>query len=126
MATEQASKRASGLRDEINQHNYLYHVLDQPEIGDAEYDALVKELVEIEEEHPELITSDSPTQRVGAEPAGGFEEVHHPRPMFSLGNAFDDDEFMAWYRRITGMLEREDIDFVCDLNYEGLAVALRD
>ncbi|MCH8062483.1 MAG: NAD-dependent DNA ligase LigA [Chloroflexi bacterium] len=125
MATEQASRRASELRDEINQHNYLYHVLDQPEISDARYDTLVKELVEIEEEHPELITPDSPTQRVGAEPAEGFEEVRHPRPMYSLGNAFDDDEFMAWYRRITGVLEREDIDFVCELKYDGLAVALR-
>ena len=125
MAADQASQKASELRDEIDHHNYLYHVLDAPEVSDAEYDALVKELVRIEEEHPELVTSESPTQRVGAEPAEGFEEVRHPRPMFSLGNAFDDDEFMAWYRRITDMLERDDIDFVCELKYDGLAVALK-
>ena len=112
------------LRERLNHHNYRYYVLDSPEISDAQYDELMRELRAIETEHPELITPDSPTQRVGAQPADGFTQVAHPRPMFSLGNAFDDDEFMAWHKRVSDLLEGEPFDMVCELKYDGLAVAL--
>ncbi len=88
-------QRLAELRDAINRHNHLYFVLDQPEVSDAQYDELMRELRAIEEEHPELVTPDSPTQRVGEAPAAGFAEVQHSRPMLSLANAFDDDEFLA-------------------------------
>ena len=112
------------LRERLNHHNYRYYVLDRPEISDAQYDELMRELRAIETEHLELVTPDSPTQRVGAQPADGFTQVAHPRPMFSLGNAFDDDEFMAWHKRVSDLLEGEPFDMVCELKYDGLAVAL--
>ena len=112
------------LRERLNHHNYRYYVLDRPEISDAQYDELMRELRAIEAEHPELVAPDSPTQRVGAAPAEGFTQVAHPRPMFSLGNAFDDDEFMAWHQRVSDLLEGETFDMVCELKYDGLAVAL--
>ncbi len=124
MTTINITERITELRDILNHHNYRYYVLDAPEISDGEYDALIRELRAIEAEHPELVTSDSPTQRVGAPPADGFEQVTHSRPMFSLGNAFDDEEFMAWHKRVSDMLEGEPFDMVCELKYDGLAVAL--
>ena len=116
--------RITDLRAEIDRHNYLYFALDQPQIGDARYDALMRELRQLEDEHPELVTPDSPTQRVGAEPAAGFPEVQHPVPMLSLANAFDNEGFQARYRRIANLLERDDFDMVCELKYDGTAVAL--
>ena len=124
MSISKASERAGVLRRELNRHNHLYFVLDQPEVGDSEYDALMQELRKIEEEHPELVAPDSPTQRVGAEPADGFSEVQHPRPMLSLSNAFEDEEFFAWNRRVANLLERDDFEVICELKYDGLAVAL--
>ena len=112
------------LRREIDRHNHLYHVLDQPEISDAQFDALMNELLALEAEHPDLVAPDSPSQRVGAESASGFHEVRHPVPLLGLGNAFDEDEFMAWHRRAADTLERGDFDLVCELKYDGLAVAL--
>jgi DNA ligase (NAD+) len=112
------------LRSEIERHDHRYHVLDSPEIDDVQYDALMRELRGIEEKHPELVTPDSPTQRVGGEPVEGFEQVQHLRPMLSLGNAFDDDELQAWHARVTNVLERDDFELVCELKYDGLAVAL--
>ena len=117
-------QQVAELREQLNHHNYRYYVLDSPEISDAQYDDLMRELRAIEAEHPELVTPDSPTQRVGAAPAEGFTQVAHPRPMFSLGNAFDDDEFMAWHQRVSDLLEGETFDMVCELKYDGLAVAL--
>ena len=117
-------QQVADLREQLNHHNYRYYVLDSPEIGDAQYDELMRELRAIEAEHPELVTPDSPTQRVGAAPAEGFTQVAHPRPMFSLGNAFDDDEFIAWHQRVSDLLEGETFDMVCELKYDGLAVAL--
>ena len=117
-------QQVADLRERLNHHNYRYYVLDSPEISDAQYDELMRELRAIETEHPELVTPDSPTQRVGAQPADGFTQVAHPRPMFSLGNAFDDDEFMAWHKRVSDLLEGETFDMVCELKYDGLAVAL--
>ena len=119
-----AAKRIGALRAEINRHNHLYFALDQPEIGDAQYDALMRELRELEERRPDLVTPDSPTQRVGAEPAEGFAEARHPEPLLSLGNAFDDEELMAWYRRVADLIESTDFDLVCELKFDGLAVAL--
>ena len=121
---DSAFQQVAELREQLNHHNYRYYVLDSPEIGDAQYDDLMRELRAIELEHPEFVTPDSPTQRVGAQPAEGFTQVAHPRPMFSLGNAFDDDEFMAWHQRVSDLLEGETFDMVCELKYDGLAVAL--
>ena len=124
MISTDARAQAAELRQEIERHNYRYYVLDSPEIADGQYDALMNELRELEQSHPELLTPDSPTQRVGAEPADGFEPVQHARPMLSLSNAFDDDEFHAWRHRVAALLERDDFDLVCELKYDGLAVAL--
>ena len=112
------------LRDRIDYHNHRYYVLDDPEISDAQYDELMRELRLIELEHPELVTPDSPTQRVGAEPLEGFTQAEHPVPLLSLGNAFDDEEFMAWHARVADLLEEPQFDMVCELKFDGLAVAL--
>ena len=124
MATAELQERLKRLRDELNQHNYLYYVLNQPEVSDAQYDALMRELREIEAAHPELVTPDSPSQRVGAAPAADFAPVVHRVPLLSLANAFNDEEFMAWHKRAADLLERPQFDMVCELKYDGLAVAL--
>ncbi len=124
MTDPDTARRAETLREEINRHNYLYHVLDRPEIGDGQFDALFRELLEIEQSHPELAAPDSPTRRVGAEPSAGFSSVTHPTPMLSLANAFDDDELFAWHRRACERLDVEAFDMVCELKYDGVAVAL--
>ena len=124
MVDTDVEAQAKRLRDELNRHNHLYYVLSQPGIGDAQYDTIMRELRQLEEQHPELITSDSPTQRVGAEPAEGFAQVRHPVPLLSLANAFDDAEFTAWYRRTSALLETSSFEMVCELKYDGLAVAL--
>jgi DNA ligase (NAD+) len=121
---EIVKKRVAALREQINYHNHRYHVLDSPEISDAEYDALLLELRKLEEAHPDLISLDSPTQRVGAEPVSAFGIVVHPRPLLSLANAFSDEDIDAWYKRISGLVPGQDIDFVCELKIDGLAVAL--
>ena len=118
------SERATELRKELNYHNYRYYTLDEPVIGDGQYDALMRELREIESAQPELLTPDSPTLRVGGDPSPAFEEVEHSRPMLSLGNAFDIDELAAWHRRITGLLDGAAFDMVCELKIDGLAVNL--
>ena len=116
--------RIDELRDRIDYHNHRYYVLDDPEISDVQYDELMRELRRIELEHPELVTPDSPTQRVGAEPLEGFTQAEHPVPLLSLGNAFDDEEFMAWHARVADLLEEPQFDMVCELKFDGLAVAL--
>lgn len=121
---KEVQKRIEHLRDKINYHNYRYYVLDSPEISDAEYDGLMRELQNLESEHPELVTPDSPTQRVGAPPVEEFGVVEHPLPLLSLGNAFNSDELRAWYNRVVRMLGHEDFDLVCELKMDGLAVAL--
>jgi DNA ligase (NAD+) len=116
------------LRDEINYHAYRYHTLDDPIISDAEYDQLMGKLRALEEAHPELITPDSPTQRVGAPPLDQFEKVIHPVPMTSLGNAFSDEDMRAWLSRIGRLLPDDvavtDLAFVVEPKFDGLAVAL--
>src|SRR5262245_48581496 len=102
--------RVSELRKEINYHLYRYHTLDDPIISDVEYDGLINELRALEEEHPELITPDSPTQRVGAEPSESFAKVVHPIPMTSLGNAFDDKDMHNWLARMRRLLPRQVAD----------------
>ena len=123
---DQASpeERAAELRSELNFHNHRYYVLSEPTIGDGQYDALLRELQQIEAEHPELLTPDSPTQRVGGDPSPSFTEVQHARPMLSLGNAFDFDELSAWHRRVTGLLDGAPFQMVCELKIDGLAVSL--
>ncbi len=121
---QQAKLRVEELRSQINYHDYRYHVLDNPEIADAEYDALMRELRDLEGRFPELITPDSPTQRVSGQPIEAFGVVEHRQQMLSLGNAFDEDELRAWYRRVAGLAEREDLALVCEPKIDGLAVAL--
>lgn len=117
-------QRIDKLRELINHHNYRYYVLDSPEISDAEYDKLMLELKALEEAHPELVTPDSPTQRVGAAPVEAFGVVDHREPLLSLANAFSNEELDAWYRRASNLLGGRDTDFVCELKIDGLAVAL--
>ena len=124
MADAATTERVQELREQLHRHNYLYHVLDSPVIADAEYDALFRELQSLEEAHPELADAGSPTQRVGAAPAPQFDEVTHPVPMLSLGNAFNEEELAAWRRRAAGMLERDDFAMVCEPKIDGLAIAL--
>ncbi len=119
-----ARDRIAELRKQINHHNYRYHVLDSPEVSDAEYDELMRELKALEERHPHLITSISPTQRVGAAPVTAFGVVRHPYPLLSLGNAFSRDELYAWHGRITKLLKGQPVRFVCEHKLDGLAVAL--
>ena len=121
---EEAEKRVEQLRAEIHYHNYRYYVLDSPEISDAEYDELMRELKQLEEQYPQLLTPDSPTQRVGAAPVEAFGVVEHPLPLLSLGNAFDKDELSAWHTRASKLLGEADFDFVGEHKIDGLAVAL--
>lgn len=124
-----AAGRAERLRAEIRRHNYLYYVLDAPEVSDAEFDALVEALKAIEAEFPELVTPDSPTQRVGAGPSAGFAKVAHGVPMLSLENALSADEVRAWGERVARRLPEgvafEDLAFVVEPKIDGLAVSLR-
>ena len=124
MADAATTERVQELREQLHRHNYLYHVLDAPVITDAEYDALFRELQTLEEANPDLADPGSPTQRVGAAPAPQFDEVTHPVPMLSLGNAFNEEELAAWRRRAAGMLERDDFAMVCEPKIDGLAIAL--
>ena len=118
-------QRARQLREELNSHNYRYYVLDDPEIPDVEYDRLLRQLQKLEEDHPELVTPDSPTQRVGHEPVTGFAEVRHLEPMLSLGNAFSADELSEFDRRVRDRLGvDEPIDYVAEPKMDGAAVSL--
>ena len=113
------------LREKINDHNHHYYVLDDPVISDAEYDRLLRELEALEARHPDLVTSDSPTQRVGAAPAEGFETVTHRVAMLSLGNAFSEEEVAEFDQRICNRLDVENVDYVAEPKLDGLAIALR-
>jgi DNA ligase (NAD+) len=121
---EEAKKRIEKLRAEINHHNYRYYVLDSPEISDAEYDALLRELQQLEKQYPRFLTPDSPTQRVGAEPLEAFGVVEHPVPLLSLGNAFSGEELLVWHTRLSRLVGHADFDFVGEHKIDGLAVAL--
>ncbi len=118
-------ERINKLRDEINKHNYQYYVLDAPLIPDVEYDHLLRDLQALESKHPELITADSPTQRVGAEPLAAFGTIRHELPMLSLGNAFSEDDIIAFHRRVTERLNATEVPYVAEPKLDGLAVSLR-
>ena len=117
--------RIGHLREEVNYHIYRYHVLDDPIISDAEYDALFQELVALEQAHPDLITPDSPTQRVGGAVTEAFEKVAHPAPILSLANAFDVEDLYAWRKRIGRLMPAEtSLDYVVEPKIDGLSVVL--
>jgi DNA ligase (NAD+) len=127
--TGDPAARAAELRRELDHHGYRYYVLDDPEIGDDQYDALLNELRAIEAEHPELVTSDSPTQRVGGEPVSDLEKVRHPQRMLSLANARSEAELRAWIQRMRNHLAREgiedpDFEYVAEPKIDGLAMSL--
>jgi DNA ligase (NAD+) len=121
---ETLNERVEKLRKQINYHNYRYYVLDSPEISDAQYDELMRELISIEEAHPEMVTPDSPTQRVGATPSEAFTPVRHRSKMLSLANAFSYDELTAFFNRISGELDTDRIELICELKIDGIAVSL--
>ncbi|CAB3907069.1 DNA ligase [Achromobacter anxifer] len=129
---EDAAQAAARLRAEIEQHNVRYYVYDDPTVSDAEYDGLMRELQALEAEHPELVTPESPTQRVGAAPVSAFGSVRHAVPMLSLGNAFDEEDVVAFDRRVTDTLRgagllgpAQEADYFCELKLDGLAISLR-
>ena len=119
------AERAAELRAELRRHEHLYYVLDAPEITDAAYDALINELKQLEAAHPELLTPDSPTQRVGGKPAEGFRKVAHSRPMLSLDNAYSAEELAAWEARCRELAGPLTVEFMAELKMDGLSVALR-
>jgi DNA ligase (NAD+) len=124
MSDPEATKRIRDLRDEINHHTHLYHVLDSPIISDSQYDSLIRELRDLEEAHPELLTADSPTQLIGAVATESFAGVDHPIPLLSLANAFDEEGMKIWHRRAQNLLDDASFDMVSELKIDGLAVAL--
>ncbi|MCS7065279.1 MAG: NAD-dependent DNA ligase LigA [Fimbriimonadales bacterium] len=127
MTREQAAARIEELRRLIEYHNYRYYVLDQPEISDEEYDRLFRELVELEQQFPELLTPDSPTQRVGAPPLEAFPEHAHREPMLSLDNAFSEEELLEFDARVKRFLDLPpdaELEYTCELKIDGLAVSL--
>jgi len=121
---DEVKERIEQLKAQINYHNYRYYVLDSPEISDAEYDELMRELKQLEEKYPQFLTPDSPTQRVGAAPVEAFGVVEHPLPLLSLGNAFSGDELLAWYTRTSKLVAGKQFNLACEHKIDGLAVAL--
>jgi DNA ligase (NAD+) len=121
---KEIQERVEKLREEIRRYDYYYYVLNQPLISDAEYDKLFRELLELERQYPELVTPDSPTQRVGAPPAEEFAPVEHAIPMLSLANCFNDEELEEWDDRVRRMLGGEPVEYVCEPKLDGLSVEL--
>src|ERR1035437_9314485 len=119
------ARRAAELSAELRRHEHLYYVLDSPEITDADYDALMNELKQLEAAHPEFVTPDSPTQRVGGKPADGFRKVAHSRPMLSLDNAYSAEELAAWDARCRELAGPLPVEYVAEYKLDGLSVALR-
>src|SRR5438309_2234414 len=124
-ATKDIEKELETLRDEIRYHEHCYYVLDDPEISDAEFDKLMDQLKKLETEHPELVTPDSPTQRVGGKPREGFVKVRHSSPMLSLDNTYSEEELRAWERRVHELSGRKDVEYVCELKLDGMSLALQ-
>ncbi|MCG6935278.1 MAG: NAD-dependent DNA ligase LigA [Proteobacteria bacterium] len=123
-APTKIKKRIEALREQINYHNYRYYVLDDPEIPDAEFDRIMRELQDLEQDYPDLITTDSPTQRIGAEPLKKFSEVKHEIPMLSLANAFSDSEVEDFDRRARERLDVKSIEYAAEPKLDGLAISL--
>jgi DNA ligase (NAD+) len=117
--------KIESLREKIRHHEYRYYVIDDPEISDAEFDRLMIELKKLEAEHPELVTPDSPTQRVGGKPREGFVKVPHSSQMLSLDNTYSEEELRDWERRVQELSGRTDIEYVCELKLDGMSLALR-
>ncbi|MEA3111170.1 MAG: ligase, partial [Caballeronia sp.] len=124
-SAERPAERAVWLRAELERANYAYYVLDQPDLPDAEYDVLFKELQQIETDQPDLITPDSPTQRVGGQVATGFQPVTHDVPMLSLNNGFADEDIIAFDKRVADALGHTPVEYACELKFDGLAISLR-
>src|SRR4030088_2248234 len=123
-AAKDLEKKIETLREKIRHHEHLYYVLDQPEISDTEFDALMQELQQLEAEHPTLITPDSPTQRVGGKPREGFVKIRHSSPMLSLDNTYSEEELRSWERRVHELSGRKDVDYVCELKLDGMSLLL--
>jgi DNA ligase (NAD+) len=117
-------KKIDALREKIRHHEYLYYVVDNPEISDAEFDKLMRQLKDLEAEHPGLVTADSPTQRVGGKPREGFVKVPHSSPMLSLDNTYSEEELRDWERRVHELSGRTEVDYVCELKLDGMSLAL--
>src|SRR5437899_6645041 len=118
------SKRIEDLREKIRHHEYRYYVLDYPQISDPEFDQSMDQLIKLETEHPELVTADSPTQRVGGKPREGFLKVRHSSPMLSLDNTYSEDELRNWERRVHELSGKKEIEYVCELKLDGMSLAL--
>ncbi|MGB9074218.1 MAG: NAD-dependent DNA ligase LigA [Terriglobales bacterium] len=125
MSSSALEKKIEALREKIRYHEHRYYVLDDPEITDAEFDKLINELKKLEAEHPDLITPDSPTQRVGGKPREGFVKAKHSSPMLSLDNAYSEEELRDWERRVHELSGRNDVEYVCELKLDGMSLALR-
>jgi DNA ligase (NAD+) len=123
-ANKDVEKKIESLREKIRHHEYLYYVIDNPEISDADFDKLMQQLKALEAEHPELIAADSPTQRVGGKPREGFVKVPHSSPMLSLDNTYNEEELRDWERRVHELSGRNDVDYVCELKLDGMSLAL--
>jgi DNA ligase (NAD+) len=123
-STKDLEKKIESLREKIRHHEYLYYVVDNPEITDSEFDRLMQQLKDLEAARPELITADSPTQRVGGKPREGFVKVPHSSPMLSLDNTYNEDELRDWERRVHELSGRTDVDYVCELKLDGMSLAL--
>ena len=124
MPAKGQSKAVEALRDTIRHHEYRYYVLDDPEISDAEFDRLMNELKALEAAHPDLVTPDSPTQRVGGKPREGFVKAAHSSPMLSLDNTYNEEDLKNWERRVHELSGRKDIEYVCELKLDGMSLAL--
>ncbi len=122
--TKDVTKKLEALREKVRHHEYRYYALDDPEISDAEFDKLMQQLIDLEAAHPELITPDSPTQRVGGKPSEGFAKAPHSSPMLSLDNTYNVDDLRNWERRVHELSGRKDIDYVCELKLDGMSLAL--
>ncbi len=123
-ANNAIQKKIDALREKIRHHEHRYYVLDDPEISDLEFDKLLEQLKKLESEHPELITPDSPTQRVGGKPREGFLKVRHSSPMLSLDNTYNEEELRDWERRVHELSGRTDVEYMCELKLDGMSLAL--
>jgi DNA ligase (NAD+) len=117
-------KKIESLREKIRHHEYLYYVVDNPELSDGDFDKLMRQLKDLEAAHPDLITADSPTQRVGGKPREGFVKVPHSSPMLSLDNTYSEDELRDWERRVHELTGRTEVNYVCELKLDGMSLAL--
>jgi len=124
MSRSAIEKKVDALREKIRHHEFRYYVLDDPEISDADFDALMNELKRLEAEHPKLVTPDSPTQRVGGKPREGFVKAKHSSPMLSLDNAYSEEELRDWERRVHELSGQTDLEYMCELKLDGMSLAL--